>query len=372
MTTTGSDDSDISSSSSSSGSSSDHERGPHRKSQRLDKQQYVQGYEKLIQEVRNSRARAKKGEASNLTISHLNELEALFQNIQRENVRDTKVHLKDSEAFKETADFAAFNARNLKFDDVGLSLTESEFLSSVKRFAGSRSTVKNEDGELLVNEDNYDEEEVEEDEDEGGVIAWEETFNSFNWLRLGALYYQISKRSIKNDFLNGPLATERRRPQNRVRNIDDTKSSISTRAKIVQASDIATNEEQNTAYMIRSIYETFLSKNVEGDVNFFELIINPYSFAQSVENLFFTSFLIKDARLKLYTNGEGIPMVRRVLPTEGESAIRDAKENSSKHNIATLNYTTWQNLIERFNITEAFLGNRDEPEDTIPEEDIDN
>ncbi|KAK6465842.1 Nse4 C-terminal-domain-containing protein [Scheffersomyces coipomensis] len=356
-----------------SGESSDgYESQRPRKAPKLDKQQYIQDYEKFMSELANSRAKAKKGEASELTISHLKELENLFQNIQSKNVRDTKIQLKDSEAFKETADFAAFNARNLKFEEVGVSVAENEFSSLIRKFAAKKTTgFKSEFSEEYVRNDSESEEEVEDEDDDYDMITGEEKFNSFNWLKLGALYYQISRRSIKNDFLNGPLATERRRAAPRTRNVDDTKSGISTTAKTVLASDIANNEEKNTAYMIRTIYETIMSKDVDDGLNFFKLFINPHSFSQSVENLFFTSFLIKDARLKLYTDEHGIPMVKRVLPGEREYNAAGPKEQNSRHNIATLNYNTWQNLIERFNITEAFLGNRDEEEDFLPEDHID-
>ena len=44
-----------------------------------------------------------------------------------------------------------------------------------------------------------------------------------------------------------------------------------------------------------------------GGVNFYEWIINPKSFSESVENLFYTSFLVREGKLVIDIDDEGIP-----------------------------------------------------------------
>lgn len=46
-----------------------------------------------------------------------------------------------------------------------------------------------------------------------------------------------------------------------------------------------------------------------GRINLFKFIINPDDFAQSVENLFHLSFLIRDGWVALETNEEGEPEI---------------------------------------------------------------
>ncbi|KAK6456701.1 Nse4 C-terminal-domain-containing protein [Scheffersomyces xylosifermentans] len=334
----------------------------------MSREEHLHDYEKLRTKLRTKLSEANKGSASGIVLDHINDLRSLYGRVQKEKNRDTKIHLTDSEAFKETSDFAATNARNLKFTGSALALEQKEFVSKLKRYARTNDAVgiannESEDGEY------HQTTSAEEDDDEG-LTRQEEIFNQVNWLKLGALYHQVSRRAISVDFLNGPLSTERKRQGPRIRNVDDTSSASSTTARQVRAEDIATDEEQNTAYMVRSVYNTFLEKEEENGVNFFVFFINPNSFAQSVENLFFTSFLIKDGRLKLYLGPDKIPMVQDVSPEEREEARQRASNVETSHHIATLNYQTWKDLIETFNITEAFLGNRDEEEDVIPEEDL--
>lgn len=46
-----------------------------------------------------------------------------------------------------------------------------------------------------------------------------------------------------------------------------------------------------------------------GPISAFELCINPESFSQSVENLFFLSHLIKDKKVVLEPNEEGDDLI---------------------------------------------------------------
>ncbi|EGW30723.1 uncharacterized protein SPAPADRAFT_155883 [Spathaspora passalidarum NRRL Y-27907] len=316
---------------------------------KLSRQDHFNNYEKLRQRMKTQLSSASKGQASSTILNDIDELTRLYGAIQNDRLRlDTKIQLEDSEVFREASDVAAINARNIRLGDLGISVNEEDFMNSLKEFAG-RS----------VQEGNYEEDEEEPDE---------YSFNKTNWLKLGVLYHQVSKKPISIDFLNGPLATERRRPVVRTRNQDDTKSAHLTTASNVNAEDITINEEHNTAYMVRMVYQTYLEKGVPDEgMNFFKFFIDPESFGQSVENLFYTSFLIKDGRLKLYQQ-DGIPYIQRVTQQEMEQEDKAV----THHHIARFNYQAWEFYIEKYEIESSFLGHRDEaPEDEIPDDELD-
>ena len=46
-----------------------------------------------------------------------------------------------------------------------------------------------------------------------------------------------------------------------------------------------------------------------GQINLFKFIINPNDFAQSVENIFYLSFLIRDGKVALETLDDGQPVI---------------------------------------------------------------
>lgn len=332
------------------------------RSKKYSKKEQIEDYEKLRQRIKNHFNDAMKGNGLAILVGYIDEISELYTRVQTQKVKDTKIHLEDSEVFKEVSDFAALSIRNHNFGDLEVSLDERGFLKCLKRYA-----VTNES--LLTNED-LDLNNVPDDEDDDDSFSDEHNFNKTNWLKLGILYHQVSKKAILVDFLNGPLKSERRKVA-RTRNIDDTKGkSSSTTARQVQASDISGNEEQNTANMVKLVYRRYLSRDDGEDVNLFRFFINPFSFGQSVENLFYTSFLIKDGRLKLYTDKQGIPCIERVTSEEMREAQEENHKFLSTHNIATFNYAAWKKYIELYDIQDAFLGHRNEPEDVMPPDDI--
>ncbi|KAI3403381.2 hypothetical protein KGF56_003802 [Candida oxycetoniae] len=356
--------------SSSSSRSSSLSRSHVPKHTRTTKQEHFEAYNKLRQRMKNQLKEAAKGQGIHISLNNIDELTRLYSVIERDQVRDTKVHLEDSEVLKEASGFAALNARNLRFGENDVALNENDVIRKIKQYAVTDdSMLVNTENDHIEGEEEDEEDEEEEEDAEEEVITDEYSFNKINWLKLGVLYHQISKKPISVDFLYGPLASERRKAASRTRIVDDSKSGTLTTAKAVQAKDIQEDEEKNTAYMIRMIYEIYLSKDRGGEVNFYTFFIDPKSFAQSVENLFYTSFLVKDGRLKLFTGRNGYPYVARVSQKEIQENKLDSSNAISSHHIATFNYDVWEYMIKKFKIKESFLGHRDELEDCIPEED---
>jgi len=59
-------------------------------------------------------------------------------------------------------------------------------------------------------------------------------------------------------------------------------------------------------------------------MNLFEFVINPASFAQTIENIFYLSFSIRDARAKIEDDANGLPVVSYVdTLTEDEMLIEN-------------------------------------------------
>ncbi|ODV77746.1 uncharacterized protein CANTADRAFT_7243 [Suhomyces tanzawaensis NRRL Y-17324] len=341
---------------------------PERK--RRNSNELVQDYEFLKQKIKHGYNEAHKGTAGALISEHLQELNRIYSTVQKDKITDTTIHLKDSELLHETANFLATNSKNLKVGDSGISLNQRDFVIRLQAYLNDEKTEQQleQDYDASISPQSNDQDSETQTNDNS-----EEKFNSFNWLKLGALYYNVSKKVVLTDFLNGPLSTERKKPALRQRNIDDTKTlSSTTTARQVQPLEILADQEQkNTAYMVRSVYETYRKKDLSGGINFFKFFINPFSFSQSVENLFFTSFLIKDAKLKLYVE-DGIPYVDGVQPWEFQEVRNRSESTTTNHHVASLDYNTWANLIKTYDIKESFLGERGEMADSIPEEDLEN
>lgn len=62
-----------------------------------------------------------------------------------------------------------------------------------------------------------------------------------------------------------------------------------------------------------------------GPINLFQFIVNPHDFAQSVENLFYVSFLIRDGECAFEITEEGDPMISQSNFCTGIHAEQDWK-----------------------------------------------
>ncbi|GMF46768.1 unnamed protein product [[Candida] boidinii] len=97
-------------------------------------------------------------------------------------------------------------------------------------------------------------------------------------------------------------------------------------------------------------------KEGSGRVNLFKFFINPSSFSKSVENLFFTSFLVNHNKLILGEDEEGIPYIQQAnVQTLKNNERFKTRDDSKSHIIFNLDYHTWQALIKEYAVTDSFL-----------------
>jgi hypothetical protein len=88
----------------------------------------------------------------------------------------------------------------------------------------------------------------------------------------------------------------------------------------------------------------------------FNFCINPKSFGQSVENMFYVSFLIKEGKVGLDLDSQG-------LPTLGMAELRSMEERQETHRnqvIFTLSMEIWEDIIKSFGIKESIIPHRNE------------
>jgi len=91
-----------------------------------------------------------------------------------------------------------------------------------------------------------------------------------------------------------------------------------------------------------------------GAINIFKFIVNPNDFAQSVENIFYLSFLIRDGKVAFETM-DGEPVIYRCdQPNE-----KDYEEGLKKRQmVLEFDMATWKRAIEVFNITDSMIPQR--------------
>ncbi|KAI9854067.1 MAG: nuclear protein [Vezdaea acicularis] len=96
----------------------------------------------------------------------------------------------------------------------------------------------------------------------------------------------------------------------------------------------------------------------DGGVGFFHFVLNPLSFAQSVENLFYVSFLLREGSVAINQDAEGFP----TLHASSRRSLADIKEQGVQKYQAVFNldYAMWRDLIDAFDIEMGLIPHRDE------------
>lgn len=156
---------------------------------------------------------------------------------------------------------------------------------------------------------------------------------------------------------------------------------------------------RDDADALRPYYDRFAMRDT-GGIDLLRFAVNPRSFAQTVENMFYISFLIRDAKVNLEFDDDGLPsicesptrLVARahsatppcacplsMLPVltlvclpaaplddedDGESAERS---NRTRHQaIIELDQAKWREVIDVFNITESIIPHRADTDHSGP------
>ncbi|KAF2100415.1 Nse4-domain-containing protein [Rhizodiscina lignyota] len=226
--------------------------------------------------------------------------------------------------------------------------------------------------------------------------AGDENGDALPWHILGArACFPSNKRPPVPSFLLGPLSVQKRaraqtqRTQRTARNAPEQPVA---RPQQLRTEDLATQENNNLTALCGKIRKrlqdieddgvALVEEALEQDkseeeiielckkvhlgrgaelqpgIPLFEFAINPNSFGQSVENLFYVAFLIKDGHAAIFADENGLPLVRAVREQRTVEQQR-ADKVTKRQAIISLDYPRWQQLIELFDIKEPLIPHRE-------------
>ncbi|KAJ3304047.1 nuclear protein [Kappamyces sp. JEL0829] len=218
-------------------------------------------YRKLTTETEDDRTEFMNGSANDLLL-HMKKADHLFK-----KVIETQEAVLDGQFLLKTADIAAEKARKMK-------MGEGSF--DVAAFANKlRNMIAFTDGEHYQSE-------------------WE-FVRDYSKKTLGAISVEPKDKA------------ERKKAVRLVKdNTHLKKPEAVSAAGSHQVSDLSQNAEANeTTHNVLMIYRLLESLCQEGPISLYKFVVNPLSFSQTVENLFYLSFLMRDG--KVHVDDEGGP-----------------------------------------------------------------
>ncbi|KAI0597263.1 Nse4 C-terminal-domain-containing protein [Biscogniauxia sp. FL1348] len=218
----------------------------------------------------------------------------------------------------------------------------------------------------------------------------------FNWEHLGrfACIPYIMRPAVPG-FLLGPLSVEKKVRRVVKRSAPFRPGNLrETRPEVLNAEDVQRNEKNDLTAIcskilqrLRQVWEEAqikvdnavengateeeaqdlmeqygLSEN--GGIDLLKFVINPKSFGQTVENMFYVSFLIRDGHVEMEYDANELPTLCPVTRKEGDEEGDEsggARSSARKQQaVLSIDMQTWKDIIETFNITESIIPHRKE------------
>jgi hypothetical protein len=304
------------------------------------------------------------------------------------NVKQTADATMDSRFLINAAELNLKKSKLRAFGDSTLGIDIDEFVSKCITFMRNGSALgDNEEREAGAtqarrNRRNRDGNDSDDDDNDGDAM---------NWHVLGEqACFPNNKRPAAPGFLLGPLSVEKRvrATQRRATQRRDAPAAA-TRPQELQAADLEKNEASNLTNQcaaVRSILQTVsdageaavqesmdedmdedaarevFSRNnlaMNWEVPLLKFALNPHSFGQTVENLFYISFLVKNGNVKVSIDEDsGFPTLRPQQPkSDEEMRAEGAKTHQA---ILSLNYGSWKVFRSAMRIREPLIPHRQE------------
>ncbi|CAK4609862.1 hypothetical protein LEN26_006621 [Aphanomyces euteiches] len=171
----------------------------------------------------------------------------------------------------------------------------------------------------------------------------------FDWDRLGSAVGACFQSAVSINFMFGSMDTqlvvkERRAPRRRrVEDLDEEEIQPTQVTK-----DTLVQEDVQAGRL------KVLEKHVQerGRYALFDMCLNPKSFAQTIENLFDTSFLIRDGKAKIEIDKNGLPQVVNKAGISGDVPV-------PTQCVISLTYDEWEKLAPLYK--EPLVGHRAPP-----------
>lgn len=224
---------------------------------------------------------------------------------------------------------------------------------------------------------------VDADEDDSG--------DSMNWEYLGrkaCLLY--NSRPCLSGFLLGPLSVEKKVRQQTQRRAREEREEPTQRSRTLQLTDeeLDDQEKQSLTAICGEIYGLLNDAQLanaaaldkayseldgdpsddavqdlmyqydicdDGGLPFFKFCVNPRSFGQTVENLFYVSFLVKEGKAGLGYDSRGLP----TISAAAERPLAARQETERNQTVFTISYETWEELVDSFGIEKSIIPHRE-------------
>ncbi|XP_028844425.1 non-structural maintenance of chromosomes element 4 homolog A [Denticeps clupeoides] len=176
---------------------------------------------------------------------------------------------------------------------------------------------------------------------------------SDSWQRLAKRASGCFRTAPSFHYMLGSFLSEPPQPKQRVERQRKAPSNEANRIMPLQLKKMEESHQEATEKEVERILgylQGYFEKDPTLPISYYEFVIDATSFSRTVENIFHTSFLIRDGLARIYLNEEKIPCI---APVDGEG---DAAMSASRQQcVISISPKSWREIIDAFQITGALI-----------------
>uniref|UniRef100_A0A8B9PBT7 Non-structural maintenance of chromosomes element 4 n=1 Tax=Apteryx owenii TaxID=8824 RepID=A0A8B9PBT7_APTOW len=155
--------------------------------------------------------------------------------------------------------------------------------------------------------------EVEENSDNEGISGGYLPSNA--WHKLGAETEKYFRRAPSFHYMLGSFKSDPPVPRQRIERQKKTTGREEKRAMPAQLKKMEESHQEATEKEVERILgllQTHFKNDPDIPISFFDLVIDPNSFARTVENIFHVSFIIRDGFARLKLDEDKLPIIGKI------------------------------------------------------------
>ncbi|CAJ1067754.1 non-structural maintenance of chromosomes element 4 homolog A [Xyrichtys novacula] len=174
------------------------------------------------------------------------------------------------------------------------------------------------------------------------------------WHRLAQRAQSCFRTAPSFHFMRGSFHAEPPPPRQR---IERQRKAPSKEAKRIMPTELKKMEDSQQDETVKEVerilayLKGYHKDDPTSPISYYEFVIDPDSFSRTVENIFHTSFLIRDGLARMYLDEDKLPCIAPVEEGEAEAA----ESSNRKQGIVSINPKIWKELIDAFDITATMI-----------------
>ncbi|XP_037101991.1 non-structural maintenance of chromosomes element 4 homolog A isoform X1 [Syngnathus acus] len=173
------------------------------------------------------------------------------------------------------------------------------------------------------------------------------------WQRLAQRAEACFQTAPTFHYMLGSFHAEPPPPKQKIVRQEKAPSKEAKRIMPTQLKKMEETEQEATEKEVERILACLKSYHQDdptSPISYYEFVIDPNSFPRTVENIFHTSFLVRDGLVQIGLDLDKLPFIVPV-----EEVVTEGERENCHAAIVTISPKSWKELIEAFEITEPMI-----------------